>query len=245
MRCSDNEAHINVTIPVVMLSKLDGDPLQKSIADGRKVELLLYSAKSPIVDPSVAFLWLMSVGTIVCASLWPKITASEESDDRYNDLSPKGSPNTAKEEDEHVDINVMSAVLFVFSASTFLVLLYFFMSSWFIWLLIVLFCLGGIEQMEKLRAEDSEIATCGQGYHSYSCSVGVLRGICCFMGIKSEVGLFLDWSRYSLIAMVTVGRVVSRSLLEVMILLFMAFDCFRNLFNEGLSLIFFSVVFGQ
>ncbi|KAM7461584.1 hypothetical protein LguiA_029705 [Lonicera macranthoides] len=147
MRCSDNEAHINVTIPVVMLSKLDGDTLQKSIADGRKVELLLYSPKSPIVDPSVAFLWLLSVGTIVCASLWPKITASEESDDRYNDLSPKGSPNTAKEEDEHVDINVMSAVLFVFSASTFLVLLYFFMSSWFIWLLIVLFCLGGIEGM--------------------------------------------------------------------------------------------------
>lgn len=39
MKCSDNEAHINITIPVVMLSKLDGDPLQKSIADGRKGKL--------------------------------------------------------------------------------------------------------------------------------------------------------------------------------------------------------------
>lgn len=39
----------------------------------------------------------------------------------------------------------MSAVIFVISASTFLVLLYLFMSSWFIWVLIVFFCLGAVE----------------------------------------------------------------------------------------------------
>lgn len=38
-----------------------------------------------------------------------------------------------------------SAVVFVVSASTFLLLLYFFMSASFIWVLIVLFCIGGVE----------------------------------------------------------------------------------------------------
>lgn len=46
---------------------------------------------------------------------------------------------------EILDINVKSAIIFVITASTFLVLLYFFMSSWFVWVLIILFCIGGIE----------------------------------------------------------------------------------------------------
>lgn len=51
------------------------------------VELLLYAPERPIVDYSVIFLWLMSVGTVFCASIWPKITASKASDDYQ--LSPK------------------------------------------------------------------------------------------------------------------------------------------------------------
>ncbi|CAK9167728.1 unnamed protein product [Ilex paraguariensis] len=31
----------------------------------------------------------MAVGTIVCASLWSEFTAYEQSDERYNELSPK------------------------------------------------------------------------------------------------------------------------------------------------------------
>ena len=50
-------------------------------------------------------------------------------------------------DDETLDINAKSAVVFVITASSFLVLLYFFMSSWFVWLLIVMFCIGGVEVM--------------------------------------------------------------------------------------------------
>lgn len=50
-----------------------------------------------------------------------------------------------EEEKEILHINAKSAIVFVVTASAFLLLLYFFMSSWFIWLLIVLFCIGGIE----------------------------------------------------------------------------------------------------
>ncbi len=49
------------------------------------------------------------------------------------------------EEKDIVDINVVSAVLFLVLASVFLILLYYFMSNWFLILLVILFCIGGFE----------------------------------------------------------------------------------------------------
>ncbi|KAK1397523.1 hypothetical protein POM88_007386 [Heracleum sosnowskyi] len=48
------------------------------------------------------------------------------------------------DEDEIVEVNLMSAVTFVITTSVFLLLLYFFMSSSFVWVLIILFCIGGV-----------------------------------------------------------------------------------------------------
>ena len=53
------------------------------------VELLLYAPTRPVVDVSVVFLWMMAIGTIFCASRWSEFTASEQTDERYNELSPK------------------------------------------------------------------------------------------------------------------------------------------------------------
>lgn len=44
-----------------------------------------------------------------------------------------------------VDINTTSAILFIVIASCFLILIYKLMSFWFIELLVVLFCIGGVE----------------------------------------------------------------------------------------------------
>lgn len=44
-----------------------------------------------------------------------------------------------------VDISVASALLFLVMASGFLLLLYKFMSDWFLLLLVILFCIGGVE----------------------------------------------------------------------------------------------------
>lgn len=44
-----------------------------------------------------------------------------------------------------LDINVKGAICFILVASTFLVILFFFMSSWFVWLLIIFFCIGGTQ----------------------------------------------------------------------------------------------------
>ncbi|RVW20877.1 Signal peptide peptidase-like 2 [Vitis vinifera] len=174
MVCSENDTIVNITIPVVMIPKSGGDTLSKSIADGKKgflaffslplgafcilprygypllyniVELLLYAPTRPVVDSAVVFLWMMAVGTVVCASLWSEYIACEQNDERYNELSPKAGATKDDPEKEVLDISAKGAVGFVITASTFLVLLYFFMSSWFVWVLIVLFCIGGVEGM--------------------------------------------------------------------------------------------------
>ncbi|KAK7272815.1 hypothetical protein RIF29_13855 [Crotalaria pallida] len=150
MVCS-NSTVANISIPVVMITKSAGEAFNKSLTSGSKVEILLYAPPRPLVDYSVAFLWLMAVGTIVCASLWSELTSTGQNDERYDELCLKESSTaeTAKYnfDKEIININARGAIFFVITASAFLLLLYFFMSSWFIWVLIVLFCIGGIEGM--------------------------------------------------------------------------------------------------
>ncbi|EHA8587399.1 signal peptide peptidase-like 2 [Cocos nucifera] len=55
--------------------------------------------------------------------------------------------DTEDSEKEVLEINAKGAIIFVVAASAFLLLLFYFMSSWFVWLLIVLFCIGGTEGM--------------------------------------------------------------------------------------------------
>lgn len=53
------------------------------------VGVQLYSPNRPVVDLSACFLWIMAVGTIVCASLWTEFVAMEHVDERYNQLTRK------------------------------------------------------------------------------------------------------------------------------------------------------------
>jgi len=45
----------------------------------------------------------------------------------------------------YVEISTAAAISFVVIASCFLVMLYKFMTSWFVEVLVVLFCIGGVE----------------------------------------------------------------------------------------------------
>lgn len=58
-----------------------------------------------------------------------------------------------------VDINTTSAVLFVVVASCFLIMLYKLMSFWFIEILVVLFCIGGIEVSQSYLLEKINLTT--------------------------------------------------------------------------------------
>lgn len=56
-----------------------------------------------------------------------------------------GTGKADSEEEDLVNLDTKGAIVFVITASTFLVLMFYFMSSWFMWVLIILFCIGGIQ----------------------------------------------------------------------------------------------------
>jgi len=151
MVCSHNQTNPNITIPAVMLPKDAGESLEKSINSGALVAVQLYSPERPLVDTAEVFLWLMAVGTILCASYWSAWSAKEamiehdkllkDAPDDFLNMENTGSNGV-------VDINTTSAILFVVIASCFLILLYKLMSYWFVELLVVLFCIGGVEGLQ-------------------------------------------------------------------------------------------------
>ncbi|KAM1725554.1 hypothetical protein ACFX12_016450 [Malus domestica] len=69
----------------------------------------------------------------------------------WNCFISESNAGTAKDdsEDEVMNLSVASDVCFIITAFTFLLLPYFVMSTWFIWVLIILFCIGGIEEMHN------------------------------------------------------------------------------------------------
>ncbi|QHO08659.1 hypothetical protein HN51_067236 [Arachis hypogaea] len=120
MVCEENETDIDIGIPTVMLPQ----------------------------DAAEVFLWLMAVGTILCASYWSAWTTREaaverkkllkDASDEYLNTENAGSTG-------YVEISTMATISFVVIASCFLLMLYKLMASWFIEVLVVLFCIGGVE----------------------------------------------------------------------------------------------------
>ncbi|PHT98165.1 Signal peptide peptidase-like 3 [Capsicum chinense] len=162
--CPDNSTISNITIPVVTISKAGGDVIDKYFSAGNKVEILFYSPDRPLVDYSAMFIWLMAVGTIFCASFWSELTTSKESNG-YEKAPEVIAGGTREEDDKEIlNITTRSAFVFVITASTFLLLLYFFMSSWFVWLLIILFSIGGVEGMHScvISLVLSKCKSCGR-----------------------------------------------------------------------------------
>jgi len=133
-----------------MLPQYAGISLEESLNNKSVVSVQLYSPKRPSVDVAEVFLWLMAVGTILCASYWSAWSAREaaiEQDKLLKDASEDFSMETAGSSNV-VDISTTSAILFVLIASCFLFMLYKLMSFWFIEVLVVLFAIGGAEGLQ-------------------------------------------------------------------------------------------------
>ncbi|KAL3701997.1 hypothetical protein R1sor_020019 [Riccia sorocarpa] len=151
MVCSENDTFTDITIPSVMLPKSAGETLQAALRAGSEVRVVLYSPKRPLVDVAEVFLWLMAVGTILGASYWSAWSAKEAANEHYRRLKemPDGYfPDQEQDDKDVVDISMASAVLFLVMASGFLLLLYKFMSDWFLLILVILFCIGGVEGLQ-------------------------------------------------------------------------------------------------
>ncbi|XP_028553141.1 signal peptide peptidase-like 5 isoform X1 [Dendrobium catenatum] len=151
MVCERNETGVNINISAVMLPQDAGASLENILASNRSVTVQLYSPDRPLVDTAEIFLWLMAVGTILCASIWSAWSSREAAielekllKDAPDDLLNMESASSRGV----VDINTISAILFVVIASGFLVMLYKLMSTWFVEILVVLFCIGGVEGLQ-------------------------------------------------------------------------------------------------
>ncbi|XP_019103687.2 signal peptide peptidase-like 2 isoform X3 [Beta vulgaris subsp. vulgaris] len=150
MVCED-DADTNIRIPAVMLPIYAGEVLEDLLSNNSRVYVQLYSPKRPAVDVAEVFLWLMAVGTILCASYWSAWNAREaaiEHDKILKDASDEVAASVETGSAGFVDISTTSALLFVVIASGFLVMLYKLMSVWFIDILVVLFCIGGAEGLQ-------------------------------------------------------------------------------------------------
>ncbi|KAF3448578.1 hypothetical protein FNV43_RR09291 [Rhamnella rubrinervis] len=151
MVCEPDETDLDIHIPAVMLPQDAGASLQKMLINSSSVSVQLYSPRRPVVDIAEVFLWLMAVGTILCASYWSAWSAREaaiEHDKLLKDAVDEIPSDNDIGAGGVVDISTTSAVLFVVIASCFLIILYKLMSSWFIELLVVLFCIGGVEGLQ-------------------------------------------------------------------------------------------------
>ncbi|KAJ8450232.1 hypothetical protein Cgig2_033426 [Carnegiea gigantea] len=150
MVCED-DADTDIRIPAVMLPIYAGEMLEGLLYNDSKVSVQLYSPRRPAVDVAEVFLWLMAVGTILCASYWSAWNAREaaiEHDELLKDAADEVAVNAETAYAGFVDISTRSAILFIVIASCFLVMLYKLMSVWFIDVLVVLFCIGGAESLQ-------------------------------------------------------------------------------------------------
>ncbi|XWS38350.1 hypothetical protein CRYUN_Cryun19dG0123700 [Craigia yunnanensis] len=151
MVCEPDETDLDIHIPTVMLPQDAGASLEKMLTSNSSVSVQLYSPRRPLVDIAEVFLWLMAVGTILCASYWSAWSAREaaiEQDKLLKDALDEIPDTRHVGSGGIVTINTISAVLFVVFASCFLVMLYKLMSNWFVELLVVLFCIGGVEGLQ-------------------------------------------------------------------------------------------------
>ncbi|KAK9927179.1 hypothetical protein M0R45_024378 [Rubus argutus] len=151
MVCEPDETALDIHIPAVMLPQDAGVTLERMLMSNSLVSVQLYSPQRPVVDIAEVFLWLMAVGTILCASYWSAWSAREaaiEHEKLLKDAADEIPTAKAPLGAGIVDISTTSAVLFVIIASCFLVILYKLMSAWFVELLVVLFCIGGVEGLQ-------------------------------------------------------------------------------------------------
>ncbi|KAJ6404539.1 hypothetical protein OIU84_012668, partial [Salix udensis] len=155
MVCEVNETDVKIGIASVMLPQDAGASLEKYLTSSSSVKVQLYSPRRPVVDVAEVFLWLMAVGTILCASYWSAWSAREVAIEQ-DKLLKDGLDELIHVDGVHssgiVNINTASAILFVVIASCFLVMLYKLMSYWFIEVLVVLFCIGGVEGLQTCLA---------------------------------------------------------------------------------------------
>ncbi|QHO40954.1 Signal peptide peptidase-like [Arachis hypogaea] len=91
----ENETDIDIGILTVMLPQDAGENIRSHIQTKLIVSVQLYSLLCPFVDVAEVFLWLMAIGTILCASYWSAWTTREAVVEQEKLLKKKEFVNTS------------------------------------------------------------------------------------------------------------------------------------------------------
>ncbi|XBI31081.1 hypothetical protein VPH35_054700 [Triticum aestivum] len=149
MVCSKNDTALDFKIPVVIVSRSNGLKIFEAMDGAKKVEMQLFSPNKAAFDAAIPFLWLMAVSTTACAAVWTAVVVGEEE----KKAPPEGDQEAAKtEEPEIVELQAETAFVFVIVSSCVLLFLFFFNSIWSAWLMVGLFCLGGLQGLHFLAS---------------------------------------------------------------------------------------------
>ncbi|KAG8095820.1 hypothetical protein GUJ93_ZPchr0013g37937 [Zizania palustris] len=140
---TQNDTAPDIAIPVVMVSHFAGVKILSGMEGGAKVDILMYSLEKPTFDGAIPFLWLMAIGSVTCASVWTFVVVGDE-DKNAPSLGGEEAP-----ESKVVELKTKTALVFIVTASLVLLFLFFFKSAWSAWLLVVLYCIGGLQAMDK------------------------------------------------------------------------------------------------
>ncbi|KAE8800458.1 Signal peptide peptidase-like 3 [Hordeum vulgare] len=153
MVCSKNDTALDFKIPVVIVSRSSGLKIFEAMDGAKKVEMQLYSPNKAPFDGAIPFLWLMAVSTTACAAVWTAVVVGEE----VKKPPPEGEGDqeaaaAAVEDPEIVELQPETAFVFIIVSSCVLLFLFFFNSIWSAWLMVGLFCLGGLQGLHYLAS---------------------------------------------------------------------------------------------
>ncbi|KAF7025329.1 hypothetical protein CFC21_037526 [Triticum aestivum] len=152
MVCSKNDTALDFKIPVVIVSRSNGLKIFEAMDGAKKVEMQLYSPNKAAFDGAIPFLWLMAVSTTACAAVWTAVVVGEE-EKKAPSGDGEGDQEAPKtEEPEIVELQAETAFVFVIVSSCVLLFLFFFNSIWSAWLMVGLFCLGGLQGLHFLAS---------------------------------------------------------------------------------------------
>ncbi|KAK3162822.1 hypothetical protein QOZ80_1BG0094260 [Eleusine coracana subsp. coracana] len=147
MVCTDKDPPPNINIPVVMISQSAGAKFLAAEELKFMTEILLYAPEKPTYDGAIPFLWMMAVGTVACASVWTIAVVGEEPTKTAPSLGGEEEP-----ESEIVELQTKTALVFIVTSSLVLLFLFYFRSIWSAWLLVFLFCIGGLQGLHYVAS---------------------------------------------------------------------------------------------
>eukprot|EP00878_Enallax_costatus_P005247 GHUV01005514.1.p1 GENE.GHUV01005514.1~~GHUV01005514.1.p1 ORF type:complete len:657 (+),score=154.76 GHUV01005514.1:2409-4379(+) len=137
--------------PAISIDRQDGLSLYKQLQSGASLTLQYQLLDVPALDASALLLWVMAVGTVVAGSLWSGADYALElkglASGSGQGSRGQGTEHRSEGGMEILEVTTAGALGFVVFSSLMLVLLYFFLSKVFFYIILVGFSIAGAQAL--------------------------------------------------------------------------------------------------